>query len=146
MMKKALAVLFLFVLVLSIPLTSFASGVSMDFSVYDEKDWSIRLVSTKTLSFRAQVKNSNSYKSVKSYEMTYYTHDEYGNQNGPTETVSLKQDIRAYESILCPEVFFKNATIRNVWGVYIAITGVRYSDGTYEYDSNPVYTHFSWSW
>ena len=143
-MKKALAGLLLIVLVLSIPLTSFAYGVSV--IVPDQAESTVRKVSTKTLSFRAQVKNSNSYKSVKSYEMTYYTHDEYGNQNGPTETVSLKQDIRAYESILCPEVFFKNATIRNVWGVYIAITGVRYSDGTYEYDSNPVYTHFSWSW
>ena len=145
-MKKALAILFLTVLVLSIPITSFASGVSMDFAVYEEDDWSIRKVSTKTLSFRCLVKNANPSKSVKSYEVTYYTHDEYGSQNGPTTTDTLKQDIRAYETIMSPEVFLKNATIKNVWGVYIAITAVRYSDGTYEYESNPTYTHFSWTW
>ena len=145
-MKKTLAILFLFVLVLSIPLTSYAAGVSMEIAVYEEEDWVVKKVSTKTISFRCLVKNTNPYKSVKSYEVTYYTHDEYGSQNGPTETATLKQDIRAYETIMSPEVFLKNATIKNVWGVYIAITGVRYSDGTSEYEDDPTYTHFSWTW
>ncbi|MBQ6256270.1 MAG: hypothetical protein IJJ60_06730 [Clostridia bacterium] len=143
-MKKALAGLLLIVLVLSIPLTSFAYGVSV--IVPDQAESTVRKVSTKTLSFRFEVKNTNPTKAVKYYEVTYYTCDEFYNQNGPTTTDTLKQDIMPYETIMSSEVFLKNAKITSVCAVCIAITGVRYADGTYEYDSDPTYTRFWWTW
>ena len=143
-MKKALAVLFLLVLVLSIPLSSYAAGVSL--VVPDECESTVKKVSTKTLSFRFEVKNTHPTKKIKSFEVTYYTCDEYDNQNGPTETATLTAEIRPYETIMAPEIFLKNAKITSVCAVRIALTKVRYSDGTYEYDNDPTYTRFWWTW
>ena len=139
-MKKALVGLLLIVLVLSIPLTSFAYGVSV--IIPDDQYATCRKVSTKRISFRCEVKNTNPSKRVKSYELTYYTADEYRMQNGPTEKVTLRQDIRPYETILSPEFFLSNSNVNNIYYVYVAVTRVRYDDGSTESDSSPRY--FGW--
>ena len=160
-MKKTLTVLCLFVLILSIPLSSNAaltniprspfgatptaqpknSGISLIIPTGSWGTW--KKVSTKKISFTCEVKNTNPTKTVKSYEITYYTCDEYNQQNSPKETVSLRQDIRAYETITTPEFFLTNSKIDNVYHVYATVTYVRYSDGSVERNSNPSYIHWT---
>ncbi|MBR0227819.1 MAG: hypothetical protein IJQ62_05660 [Clostridia bacterium] len=154
-MKKTLALISLLVLLLSIPLTSNAMDINWNFNKLQNSSSDVSLIipsgswaswkkaSTKRLSFRFEVKNTNPSKTVKSYEVSYYPCDEYNQQNGPTETVTLRQDIRAYETATSPEIFISNYNVNNIHYVYVGISSVRYSDGSTEYDFSPSYTYWT---
>lgn len=96
-----------------------------------------KLVSTKRISMRFDVRNNSSTKTVRSYEVTFYTCDDWGNQTSGKETVTLTQKIKPYQTELCPEIFVTNQS--EVYQINAAITRVRYTDGTSETVSSPEY-------
>lgn len=117
-----------------------SSSVSLEILNHDEVI--CKRVSTKKYAFQFRVKNNNSSKTVRSYDVSYYTCDEYGNQNSPTETVTLTQKIKAYETIMSDIVYLMNPD--EVYRAYFAITRVRYTDGTSESTSSPEYCYWYW--
>ena len=117
-----------------------SSSVSLEILNHDEVI--CKRVSTKRYAFQFKVKNTNTSKTVKSYDVSYYTCDEYGNQNSPTETVTLTQKIKAYETIMSDIVYLMNPD--SVYRAYFAITRVRYTDGTSESTSSPDYCYWYW--
>lgn len=96
-----------------------------------------KLVSTKRISMRFDVRNNSSTKTVRSYDVTFYTCDDWGNQTSGKETVTLTQRIKPYQTEMCPEIFVTNQS--EVYQVNAAITRVRYTDGTSETVSSPEY-------
>ena len=99
-------------------------------------------VSTKRFTISFSVKNTNPYKKVKYYEVTYYTGDTYDNQNGPTTTVRIEQEINSYETVMSSLIYMDNPN--DVFYVHLSITRVMYTDGTSE-SASPSYTwwHFT---
>ena len=91
-MKKILAILSLLVmLVVSMPVAS--ADTTMDLEIPQGTSWGTwQKVSTRRMSFKFEVKNTSSYKTVRSFDVTYYTCDAYGNQNSPTQTVTLRHE------------------------------------------------------
>lgn len=102
-----------------------------------------KLVSTKRISMRFDVRNNSSTKTVRSYEVTFYTCDDWGNQTSGKETVTLTQKIKPYQTELCPEIFVTNQS--EVYQINAAITRVRYTDGTSETVSSPEYVTWNLS-
>lgn len=105
-----------------------------------DADAYFKLVSTKRISMRFRVINNSSSKTVRSYEVTFYTCDQWGNQTSGKEKVTLNQKIKPYESDMCPEIFLTNQS--SVYEVWAAVTSVRYTDGTSQKVSSPEYV--SW--
>ena len=102
-----------------------------------------KLVSTKRISMRFDVRNNSSTKTVRSYEVTFYTCDDWGNQTSGKETVTITQKIKPYQTELCPEIFVTNQS--EVYQINAAITRVRYTDGTSETVSSPEYVTWNLS-
>ncbi len=101
-----------------------------------------RTVSTKKFTISFQVKNTNPSKTVKYYEVTYYTGDTYDNQNGPTTTIKIEQQIKSYETVYTSLIYMNNP--KDVYYVHVSVTKVVYTDGSSE-SAAPDYTwwHFT---
>ena len=89
------------------------------------------------------MKNTHSSKTIKSYDVSYYTCDEYGNQNSANKTVTLTQKIKPYETILSSLIYVENQS--QVYQINAAITCVRYTDGTSQTVSSPEYVTWNLS-
>lgn len=100
-------------------------------------------VSTKRYSFKFEVKNTSSSKTVRSYDVAYYTTDGYGEQNCALTTITIDQKIKPYERVYTSEFYLENAA--DVCKVYTAVTGVRYTNGTSEYLDKDDYQYSSWT-
>ena len=122
--------------------TTTTSTSSIHLIIPDNSDAILKRVSTKRYAFQFEVKNTHSSKTIKSYDVSYYTCDEYGNQNSANKTVTLTQKIKAYETVTCPIIYLENAA--SVYKAYFGITRVRYTDGTTESISNPDYSGWYW--
>lgn len=122
--------------------TTTTSTSSIHLIIPDNSDAILKRVSTKRYAFQFEVKNTHSSKTIKSYDVSYYTCDEYGNQNSASKTVTLTQKIKAYETVTCPIIYLENAA--SVYKAYFGITRVRYTDGTTESISNPDYSGWYW--
>lgn len=122
--------------------TTTTSTSSIHLIIPDSSEAILKRVSTKRYAFQFEVKNTHSSKTIKSYDVSYYTCDEYGDQNSATKTVTLTQKIKAYETVTCPIIYLENAA--SVYKAYFGITRVRYTDGTTESISNPDYSGWYW--
>jgi hypothetical protein len=83
------------------------------------------------------VRNNSSSKTVRSFDVTFYTLDEWGSQSSAKKTVTLTKKIKPYQTILCPLIYLENQS--HVYQVKVAISRVRYTDGTSEAISSPEY-------
>ncbi len=97
-------------------------------------------VSSKCLSFTFEVKNTDSDRTVRSYNVTYYTCDAYGAQNSPTETVTLNQKIKPYETVTSDIIYLSNP--QDSCLAYVAVTGVTFTNGEKETVSTPNYSYW----
>ena len=122
--------------------TTTTSTSSIHLIIPSGADATLKRVSTKRYAFQFEVKNTHTSKTIKSYDVSYYTCDEYGNQNSANKTVTLTQKIKAYETVTCPIIYLENAA--SVYKAYFGITRVRYTDGTTESVSNPDYSGWYW--
>ena len=118
--------------------TTAPSRVSL---IIPNEPWGLwQRVSTKRISFKFEVKNTHPTKTVKSYDVSFYTCDEYGNQNSPVNTSTLNTRIKPYETDYTGVVYLENQN--RVYRVYVGIKRVRYTDGTTETTDSPIY--FGW--
>ena len=117
--------------------TTSNSSSSAVIEIDENGDPYFKLVSTKRISMRFDVRNNSSTKTVRSYEVTFYTCDEWGDPSSGKETVTLNQKISPYQTEKCPEIFLKNQS--SVYQINAAVTKVFYTDGTSETISSPEY-------
>ena len=142
-MKRLFALLTVCALLLATMSTALAaSSISL---IKPENDcygtW--KRVSTKRYSFRFEIKNTSPTKTVRSYDVSYYTTDAYGDQSCALTTVTLNQKIKPYEKVYTGEIFLENAAA--VCKVYVEVTGVRYTNGTSEYLDRSAQEYWSWT-
>lgn len=142
-MKRLLALLTVCALLLGTMSTALAaSSISL---IKPENDcygtW--KRVSTKRYSFRFEIKNTSPTKTVRSYDVSYYTTDAYGEQSCALTTVTINQKIKPYEKVYTGEIFLENAA--DVCKVYVEVTGVRYTNGTSEYLDKSAHEYWSWT-
>ena len=64
----------------------------------------------------------------------------YGDQNAPTETVTLTQKIKPYETAKIGPIYLSDP--QDSCLVYVAITGVYYTNGTSETNSDPNFSYW----
>lgn len=142
-MKRLFALLMVCILMLSTVSTALAASSIALVKPTDTCYGTWKRVSTKRYSFQFEVKNTSSYKTVRSYDVVYYTTDGYGVQNCALTTVTIDQRIKPYERIYTNEFFLENAA--DVCKVYTAVTGVRYTNGSSEYLDKDAYSYTSWT-
>lgn len=119
-----------------------STSSSVHLTIPDDSEAILKRVSTKRYAFQFEVKNTHPTKTIMSYDVSYYTCDEYGDQNSSTKTVTLSQKIKAYETVTCPIIYLENAAY--VYKAYFGISRVRYTDGTTESISSPEYSGWYW--
>lgn len=83
-------------------------------------------VSTKKYSFTFDVENRDATRTVKSYEVSYYTMNGNGNMTD-VKTVTLTQKIKPGEKVNSRYIYLEDPN--NVYYAYIAIDSVTYTDG-----------------
>lgn len=138
MLKRMLALVLMLVMLMSCIPEALAAETSLDIPVGSWGTW--KQVSTKRMSFHFEVKNTSGSKTVRSFQVTYYTCDAYGNQNAPTETVTLTQKIKPYETLEVGPIYLSDP--QDSCLVYVAITKVYYTNGTSETNSDPSYIYW----
>lgn len=138
MLKRMLALTSMLVLLISCIPEALAAETALDIPNGSWGTW--KKVSTKRMSFTFEVKNTNSSKTVRSFNVTYYTCDAYGYQNAQTETVTLTQKIKPYETVEVGPIYLSDP--QNSCLVYVAITKVYYTNGTSETNSDPNYSYW----
>lgn len=96
-------------------------------------------VSTKRAKVQFDVFNINRTKTIRSYEITYYSIDSNGNQVSETKTVTIDATISPKQTVKT-DYFFVDYT--NATGVATAITKVTFTDNSYEI-TKPEYSYWS---
>ncbi len=129
MTKRILSVLLVFVLLL--PTVAFAV-TSDTISVREPMDaqGTVKKVSSRRFSFRCQYKNYNTSKTVKSFDVVYYTADEYDDQNSALTYENVPVRIKPYSTEWTTEIFAEN--VEHGYYLYIAVWRVTFTDGTRE--------------
>lgn len=142
-MKRLIALVTILVLVLGTMSTAMAASSIKLIKPADECYGTWKRVSSKRYAFQFEVKNTSPSKTVRSYDVSYYTTDGYSVQNCALTTVTLNQKIKPYERVYTNEIYLENAA--DVCKVYVEVTGVRYTDGTSEYLDKDAYDYWSWT-
>lgn len=137
-LKRILSLFLLLMMLVSCIPVAHAAETSLTIPGGSWGTW--KKVSSKRYSFTFEVKNTSSSKTVRSFNVTYYTCDAYGNQNAATETVNLEQKIKPYETATVGPIYLSNP--QDSCLAYVAITRVYYTNGTSESNSDPNYSYW----
>ncbi len=89
------------------------------------------------IGFRATVKNVSPARTVTAFEVSVYAEDAQGKRVFEQEKLVMEGDVKPGEKAWTTYVFMKNP--ESVRAAYVAITRVRFTDGTYALFDDPVY-------
>ena len=98
-------------------------------------------VSSKRIGFKFEVKNMHPSKTVHDFDVIAYTCDEFGKQNSAKDVQNVETKIRPYEKLYSGLIYLPNPS--QIYTLHVAIRGVRYTDGSTEYTSDPEF--FTWT-
>ncbi len=140
-LKRLVSVL----LVLALLLPGVAMAVtSATISVREPTDpeASIKKVSSRRASFQCTYKNYNTSKTVKSFDIAYYSADINEEQNSAINYETIQVRLKPYSTEWTGEIFFEN--VNDLYYLYLGVYRVRFTDGTTESLDMDDIDYFCW--